>query len=720
MVNARILIAGDEAIVAEDLRQTLVELGYGVAGVVFSGEEVVAKAEEAQPDLVLMDISLGGKIDGITAAEQLHTSFDTPVIYLTVHTDDDTFQRAKATDPFAYLLKPFDPDRLRYAIELALYKHKLVTQLKESERLYRAIFEACGSAILIVEEDGTISMVNEEFQRLSGYAKGEMENWKPRTDFLIGCELAATEEGRCTGGTDTFPLSPQCETLFIDREGCAKTVYTHVKVIPGTRRRIVSIADITGWKKADTEIRALNAKLRKVNSELRRELAERKNAEKHLVHKASHDSLTGLPNRDLFMDRLQQALAFAARHNSLFAVMLLDVDDFKSINDTMGHMAGDLFLKEVAKRLRQSMRQYDTVARFGGDEFVVIANDMKDIRVIAKFAEKLHGLFRQPFIVNGESRRVSVSIGVAVSSLHGAGMETLLKKADMAMYQAKNDGKNVIRFFAGITGNPKEGEGIDLKRRLLLALEREEFLPHYQPRVDATTGKITGMEALIRWQPKGVPLVYPAAFFPLLEESGLIVPLGEWLLDKVCRQAKAWQDAGLPPLRVSVNISARQFQQEDFEEKVAKAIFGSGLDPRYLEIELAEKIMTDDLDASIRKLKKLKGIGVTISIDNFGIGQSSLDCLNRLPIDELKLDRSLIYGITSDPKDATVVTAAIAMGHGLGKLLVAGGVESAFQYEFLAKLQCEGMQGYFFSKPLPSADFERLVRQERPLATLYH
>jgi len=386
MTNARILIAEDEAIVAEDLRQTLVELGYDAPSVVHDGEEVVAKIGELRPDLILMDISLAGNIDGIKTAEKIHARSDIPIIYLTAHADDDTFQRAKNTDPFAYLLKPFDPTRLEYAIELALCKHRLEAKLKESESWYRTIFESSGNAMMIVEENDTISMVNKEFERLSGYAKEAVENRKSWTEFLMGNEL---EEQRGPKGGGAHCVPPHCETLFFCREENAKIVYANVKMIPGTRRCIVSMSDISDIKEADKEIRKLNTELVRVNSELKREISERKNVEKKLMHQANHDSLTGLPNRELLIDRLKQAFAFADRHESLFALVLLDLDNFKEINDTAGHLAGDILLKDVALRLQQCMRQYDTVARLGGDEFVVIANDIKDFHDIDKLDEQV-------------------------------------------------------------------------------------------------------------------------------------------------------------------------------------------------------------------------------------------------------------------------------------------------------------------------------------------
>jgi diguanylate cyclase (GGDEF)-like protein/PAS domain S-box-containing protein len=707
--KVKILIVEDEAIVAEDLKQTLVGMGYDIPAVVCSGGLVLEAVEEDQPDLILMDISLGRGDDGIEVAERLRARFDIPVIYLSVHTDDVTFQRSLLTGPFAFLLKPFDSLRLRQTIEIALAKHSIEKRLKESGEHYRTIFEVSGSAMMIVDEDGTIAMVNEEFEHLSGYAKGEVECRKEWSDFFVMEQFAAKEIQQCLKGTIGEAVSLDRISLFIGSNQSTRYVCTKIKKVPGTERCVVSMIDITEIKRAEEEIRTLNAELIKVNTLLKQEIVERRNSEKKLKHQANHDPLTGLPNRELLFDRLKQALAFEDRHKSMLALMILDLDNFKTINDTLGHVVGDVLLKDVAKRLQQCMRQYDTVARFGGDEFVIVVNEMPDIHDIVKFAEKVLELFQRPFYILDQPTNVTTSIGISIYPLQSTTVEGLLKTADTAMYQAKREGKNSFQFFTE-SMNLKSDERAVMKNRLRSALEREEFLPHYQPRIDSATGRITGMEALMRWQPRGAPLAFPAEFFPMLEESGLIIPAGEWLLDKVCRQNKEWQEKGREPLRVAVNTSARQFHQDDFTEKVSQALASTRLAPHYLEIELPEKVIMDNITESSRKLGELKEIGVKISIDNFGTGYSSLSYLNRLPIDELQIDKSLVNSITCDQGEATVVTAIISLGHSLGKKLVAEGVESKDQFLFLARHQCEEMQGHYFSRPLPPDDFEKLVR----------
>ena len=569
-----------------------------------------------------------------------------------------------------------------------------------------AIFESSCSAMIIVEENGIISMANKEFERMSGFAKEEVENRKVWTEFLVGNEPPDLAERQLQKDTDLRDLQANAETIFVDRKSLSKIVKANVRKLSANQRYIVSLLDITELKKADKEIHRLNNELTQVNAELIQEITEKKNQELLLICQSNYDILTGLPNRDLLVDRLIQALAYADRHGSAIVLIQINLDNFKKINDKMGHKCGDILLKEVAKRLKKRLRSYDTISRVGGDEFVVFVNDIKDIFDIVRFTEKVRGAFKKSFDIQGDSIFVTTSMGIAVYPHHDTNAESLLKMASMAMCQAKQEGKNAARFYTEFI-TPSHDEPASLKERLRLALEREEFLTHYQPRVNAATGKITGMKALIRWQPQGSPLAFPEEFFPLLEETGLVVPVGEWLLEEVCRQNKAWQDSGVPPLRVAVNLSARQFRQENLPEMVAKVLSATGLDPRYLELDITEKVILEDMGESIKKLGKLKKVGVTISIGNFGTGSFSMSDLSRLPIDELKIDRSIINGITSNPDDARVVSASIAIGHHLGKILVAEGVESKDQFDFLTRHRCEEMQGYLFSKPLPSGDFDK-------------
>lgn len=423
-------------------------MGYMVTGVVQTGEEVIENVTENLPDIILMDITLGGKIDGICAVQKVHAQTDIPVIYLTANSDNEVFERAKLTDPYAYLIKPYEIYQLQNAIEIALFKHNLEKKLKESENRYRTIFEASGSAMMLVDENDTIIMVNEQFENMTGCSKASVENMANWTEFFAPAERTKMEGLLRHTDDSASSTRHHFESILVDKNGNTKIVYTNIKKFPGSNSRVVSLNDISELKLAEKEIRALNNELNSKNKGLNQEIILRQRVEKQLRYKATHDHLTGLPNRVLLFDRLKQAFAFDERHNKLIALMILDLDNFKNINDTMGHLSGDILLKKVALGLQKCMRQYDTVGRLGGDEFIIIINDADTIQDIITFTEKILAVFQKPFDIIGQQTYVTTSIGVAVYPLHGSTIETLLKKADVAMYVAKKSGRNTFRFFS--------------------------------------------------------------------------------------------------------------------------------------------------------------------------------------------------------------------------------------------------------------------------------
>jgi diguanylate cyclase (GGDEF)-like protein/PAS domain S-box-containing protein len=438
------------------------------------------------------------------------------------------------------------------------------------------------------------------------------------------------------------------------------------------------------------------------------DITDRKRFEEQLMHQANHDSLTGLPNRSLLNDRLNNALAYEDRHRELLAVMLIDLDNFKVINDTMGHSSGDLLLLEAANRLRHCVRQYDTVARLGGDEFVLLLRDVEHIEILAKISEKILALFKEPFFIGRHEVFVTASIGIATYPADGVTADSLLKNADTAMYHVKESGRNGYQFFTEEM-NVKVQERLTMETRLRKALDLREFFLLYQPKVDVSSGVIAGAEALLRWQREGDEIVMPDEFIPLLEETGLIVQVGDWVLRAVCLQGRAWLDTGAPPLIISVNVSARQFHQKNLPEKVETILRETGFPPHHLEIELTESIIIQDVEETILKLDRLKELGVRLSLDDFGTGYSSLNYLKRFPIDILKIDRSFINGLTTDPDDATIVSTIIAMAHNLNMNVVAEGVETRKQLQFVDQHGCEEVQGFFFSMPLPPDNVAELL-----------
>jgi len=434
-----------------------------------------------------------------------------------------------------------------------------------------------------------------------------------------------------------------------------------------------------------------------------------------MAHLAQHDFLTGLPNRLLLTERLSRAIGQARRHGKRVALMFLDLDNFKHINDSLGHTIGDLLLQLVAERLKICVRNTDTVCRQGGDEFVILLTEIEQTQDAASVAEKLLAAFAEPCLIGGQELHVTLSIGISIYPDDGQDADEVMKNADTAMYHAKANGRNNYQFFTTAM-NTRAVRRLFVEGKLRRALKQGEFMLYYQPKIDLASGVMIGSEALIRWQDPEHGLVYPNQFVPIAEESGLIVPIGSWVLREACRQVCAWQDSGLLAVPVSVNISAAEFRHKNFLEGVALVLKETGMLPSFLELELTESILMHDAESSASVLESLKAMGMQLAIDDFGTGYSSLSYLKRFPINTLKIDQSFVRDIAIDADDASIVSAMIGMGKSLKQRVIAEGVETEAQLAFLRTLQCDEGQGFLLGHPLPADQFERLLLKDGGLS----
>ncbi|HEV8367342.1 MAG TPA: EAL domain-containing protein [Pyrinomonadaceae bacterium] len=529
---------------------------------------------------------------------------------------------------------------------------------------------------------GTISYVDDAFLRTVGYTRDQLP---PRL-----CDLTPPEHQRADEDAFekliAFGACTPFEKEFVRQDG------TRVPVLFG--------AVLT-----DDEISCFII-----------DLSQNKKNQEQLNHLAYHDALTDLPNQALFKDRLKQAIALSHRSNQMQAVMLLNLDRFKTVNDSLGYLAGDRLLTSVAQRLTSCVRDCDTVARFGSDEFAILLTQVPRAQDAASTANAIKETLNQAFIFEDQEIFVSNSIGISLYPHDGRDTATLLKSAGAALDRAKEQGGNNYQFYTA-GGTTRALRQLVLESNMRPGLERKEFFVQYQPQVTINDFHLVGMEALVRWHHPGLGLLYPKEFIHLAEESGLIISLGGWVFREACFQNKAWQEAGLAPVRLAVNFSARQFQQPTFIPDVEEILKETNLDPNWLELEITESSIMKDPEQAIEKLLELKMMGIKVAIDDFGTGYSSLNYLKRFPIDTLKIDRSFVSDLCKDPHDTAIVKAIITLGHALDLTVLAEGVETRDQLESLIELDCDVVQGFLFSKALSREDFEELLVEQRQVSS---
>ena len=806
MKKPGILIVEDEPITARVISTVLSQAGYVVLDIISYGETAIEKTEEHQPDLVIMDITLNGTMDGIAAASIINERFNIPVIYLTASTDTKTLNRISKTGPYGYVPKPVDRNVLKYTIEIALFKHRTDLMLKESEERYRAVFQNTGTATFIINSDMTISMANSQGEELTGYSRVELESglkWYELSSDSDRERIREYHNNRMKG----IDAPTEYEFMLMDKAGNTRDIFIKIAMIGGTDKCIASCTDMTSRKRTEIALQKSEEKFRTIidNSsemifiingegtiiyiskaasritgfphntlinhsfpefvhpddrgyvidamkivkndpnqhpitEFRyhhredkwliveaqssnmmdnplvggivmniRDVTARRNAEERAAFYRFYDPLTELPNREKFLSQLQIEITKSERRKKMLAVMCIGLDRFKDINEMYGTSAGDEMLRVISIILKERYREDDLVSRFTGDQFLVLLSDISSSDDVVEIVNKTFDIFSEPFMINNAPIKTSSSIGVSLYPNDGTERDSLIKNAETAMYMAKNQGRNTYTLYDYTLHNEMLHK-IKMEQELHDAISNKEFIVYYQPKYD-TEGNLSGMESLVRWDSPEHGIVPPGMFIPLAETSSLIIDLGYIVLRQTCEQNRKWQKDGYPPLRVSVNLSPSQFREQNLISNIKSIISETGLEPRWLELEITETgIMENEAD-SVKKLTELNKMGIAISIDDFGTGYSSFGKLKLYPIDTLKIDKSFIDDLPDDETSANIASTIIDLAHNLGFKVVAEGVENRDQIDFLIAKGCDFFQGYYFSRPVTPDNFTGLLKR---------
>jgi diguanylate cyclase (GGDEF)-like protein/PAS domain S-box-containing protein len=701
----RVLVVDDDAGGRRLTRATLTRVGFEVIEVP-DGAQALAAMRSELPDLVLMDVSMP-VMDGFTACAELRKlpgGGRVPVVMMTGLDDVASIERAFEVGATDFITKPINWPILAHRVRYMLRASSAINDLKQNQR------------------------------RLSNAQRiGEMGDWEwdVRQDRIVPSEQAWRILGR-EGAQGTLRGDGFLATVHPDDAERVRLAYERAMANGDAfaiEHRIVQASGSLRHVHQQVEVLEFDASGRALQlAGAVHDITRRKDAEEQIRRLAYYDTLTGLPNRLLFTEQLHKAIANAERHGQQVAIMFVDLDHFKRVNDTLGHVAGDELLRVVSARLAASIRTLDSVsrgsgdnacnsiARLGGDEFIVMLSELHGASDASAVARRLVAALSEPVTVQCTELYVGASIGIAMYPYDGADIDTLLMNADTAMYRAKEAGRGGVQFYDR-SMNARALERLVMEAMLRRALDRNEFVLHYQPRVDLASGRIVGAEALIRWQHPERGLVAPKEFISLAEETSLVIPIGEWAIAQACRQSAEWRAAGLSPGPVAVNLAATHLREQALPGHVARVLKEHGLPPASLEIEVTESILMADPELSVETARRLSEHGVGLSIDDFGTGYSSLSYLKRLPVTALKIDQSFVRDIATDPDDAAIITAIIAMAHTLQLKVVAEGVETEAQRSFLRVNGCDEFQGYLVSRGVGAAEFAGLLEAQtmRPL-----
>ena len=697
-----ILIVEDNIISAEGLRDRLINHGYTVPNTISSGEEAIQQISRIKPNIIIMDIRLSGKIDGIDTAKIIKEQYDIPIIYLTAYTDESMLERAKETGPYNYLVKPIRDRELLVTLEMVLNRYKIENELKMYKDQLEKLVEERTAELQMTNEKYRVLVDNSQDHIYSLNTRGEIVSFNKELKNLIG--LTPTE----IVGRKIFsiynPEDPELWDMYMRHVvDFRESISFNFDILLKSGSKEVFQVNLSPLLDSTGEIVGITGTNHNITPLVRKE--------EMISQLAYYDILTDLPNRKLFQDRVNTAIKISARTMEKLALIFIDVDDFKKINDTEGHQQGDIIIKEIGQDLLKHVRESDTLARMGGDEFTILMQNISDITEAVKLVERIKEIFKEKqYITKKYTHFISASIGIAIYPEDGTTYEELLKNADTAMYKAKEKGKNSYQIY---NTNMKD----ELQRTVILesslrrAIEFNELAVNYQPQY-GSDGEIRGFEALMRWNSRQYGVISPVTFIPVAEKSGLIISFGDWILEKACRNNKEWQEKTQLELVISVNISLIQIRQKNFVDRVIEIVEKTKLLPKYLELEITESVLIDDFEGTVGKLKALKAAGIKISLDDFGTGYSSLNYLKKLPLDSVKIDKTFIDDIGIKDRGKSIVGTIINLAHDMDLDVIAEGVETEEQYRYLIKYGCDYIQGYYLSRPREEKDVERLIKEQ--------
>ncbi|MCB5184016.1 EAL domain-containing protein [Methylobacillus gramineus] len=707
MSKPSLLIVDDNARLAESL-QYLLELNGYTAEVCSSGKDALQLITDIRFDLMLLDLSMPG-MNGFDVLTELAThNRRIPVIVISGTKTLNAAIEAMRLGAYDFVRKPYQPEELLRTIENAIEKSSLETQnrsinarLEESENLYRYLVNSSPDIIYTLDDNGCFTFINTRIETLLGYKRealiGKHYTELIYTDDFDRARYAFNERRTGNRAASNIELRLKCK----DRD----TEVRHFEI-----NFITVVLNATGIYSDNPEFGTPFSGTYGVA----RDISDRKKVEEAITHQAYHDTLTGLPNRALFKDRLNVALHHAKRNKQNLGIMFLDLDRFKWVNDTLGHLYGDELLKHVAHRLAGCLRAQDTLARMGGDEFTLLLHDLPQADDASRVAAKIVEELKRPFLLDDREIFISSSIGIAIYPDHGDSMETLIKSADIAMYHVKWRGKNGFQYYEA-SMNAMFHKKLSMENELRRAIEKKQIILHYQPQINIETHRIVGLEALARWHHPELGVISPTEFIPLAEETGLISPLSEMLLEEACKQMYEWKQNGLIGFSLAINISPQLVEEEHFVTNTIARIEAHQLSPDNFEIEITENLLVRDIENAITKLKTLGNHGIKIALDDFGTCYSSLSYLRQFPIHNIKIDKSFVGDINTINESVPIITAIAGIAKGFGLDMIAEGVETIQQMKTLQNMGCHKMQGYLFSKPLPAEEITKILRDQKLL-----